>query len=48
MYSAVPQRGCANRKSFEVEVANADSILKDVTRVHNQGPVEFYIVCKIV
>jgi hypothetical protein len=36
------QRGRANRKSFEVEVANADSILKDVTRVHYQGPVQLY------
>jgi hypothetical protein len=42
------QRGRANRKSFEVKVANADYILKDVTRVQFQGPVEFYIVCKIV
>jgi hypothetical protein len=37
-----PQRGRANRKSFEVEVANADSILKDVTRVHYQGPVQLH------
>jgi hypothetical protein len=40
--SYVSQRGRANRKSFEVEVANADSLIKDVTRVHYQGPVQLY------